>query len=132
MTKTQSMVTKVARQILDAEIAKFEAYEREVEEWYAEGDGRPVDAGGKGYTFPACIHGTSRWTDYDNICGPCEDGWGYFDWHREARYAVESAKYRLAAVEARQEWYRNCPQHYRMPDELNNALIKWIYEPILF
>lgn len=21
-----------------------------------------------------CEHGTNRWTDYDNICGPCEDG----------------------------------------------------------
>lgn len=21
-----------------------------------------------------CIHGTNQWTDYDNICGGCEDG----------------------------------------------------------
>lgn len=71
------------------------AYEQEVDDWYRSGPGRsprwreePVidgetgefvgidrwNAGGNGYTFPACIHGMSRWTDYDNICGGCEDG----------------------------------------------------------
>jgi hypothetical protein len=24
-----------------------------------------------------CFHGMSQWTDYDNICGACEDGYGY-------------------------------------------------------
>lgn len=132
MTNKQSMVTRVARQILDAEIAKFEQYEAEVADWYANGDGRSVADGGRGYSYPACVHGVSRWTDYDNICGPCEDGYGHFDWHREARYAVESAKSRLAAVEARQGWWDARPNGHRMPDELHNALIKWIYEPILF
>jgi hypothetical protein len=41
MTK-QSMVTRVARQILDAEIAKFEQYEADVADWYANGYGRSV------------------------------------------------------------------------------------------
>lgn len=65
-------------------------YEEEVRAWYASGDGRSPNwrveftedgepyqwnAGGRGYRFPACIHGTSLWTDYDNICGPCEDGY---------------------------------------------------------
>ena len=60
-------------------------YAAEVDAWYRSGDGRAPNwrtepdgrrwnAGGRGYTFPTCIHGTSRWTDYDNICGPCEDG----------------------------------------------------------
>ena len=28
-----------------------------------------------GYRAHYCIHGTNQWTDYDNICGPCEDGY---------------------------------------------------------
>jgi len=27
-----------------------------------------------GYRSHYCVHGTNNWTDYDNICGPCEDG----------------------------------------------------------
>lgn len=27
-----------------------------------------------GYRAHYCVHGTNQWTDYDNICGPCEDG----------------------------------------------------------
>lgn len=27
-----------------------------------------------GYRPHYCPHGTNLWTDYDNICGPCEDG----------------------------------------------------------
>lgn len=29
----------------------------------------------KGYGPEYCIHGTSLWTDYDNICGGCESGY---------------------------------------------------------
>lgn len=28
----------------------------------------------RGYRAHYCIHGTNQWTDYDNICGGCEDG----------------------------------------------------------
>lgn len=27
-----------------------------------------------GYRAHYCVHGTNQWTDYDNICGGCEDG----------------------------------------------------------
>ena len=39
-----------------------------------------------------CIHGTNQWTDYDNICGGCEDSLTVWDmaersaWDRHARY----------------------------------------------
>lgn len=62
------------------------AYEAEVRDWYENGDGRPVSEGGYGYTFPQCKHGSNLWTDYDNICGGCEDG---------------SSNVELAIVEAR-------------------------------
>lgn len=53
--------------------ARHAAYEAEVKAWYETGDGRPISEGGHGYAFPECIHGSSLWTDYDNICGWCED-----------------------------------------------------------
>jgi hypothetical protein len=28
----------------------------------------------RGHTPHYCVHGTNRWTDYDNICPGCEDG----------------------------------------------------------
>lgn len=28
----------------------------------------------QGYRPHYCEHGTNLWVDYDNICGPCEDG----------------------------------------------------------
>jgi hypothetical protein len=40
-------------------------YDAEVAAWHEEHPG---------YAFPTCIHGSSRWTDYDNICGWCEEG----------------------------------------------------------
>jgi hypothetical protein len=66
----------------------YAQYEEDVNAWYSRGDGRSpkwhvfiegddvyqANVGGKGYAYPECIHGASRWTDYDNICGPCEDG----------------------------------------------------------
>lgn len=48
-------------------------YDAEVKDWYENGDGRPSSEGGRGYRFPHCIHGTSLWTDYDNICFGCEE-----------------------------------------------------------
>lgn len=51
------------------------AYTAAVDDWYLNGDGRSTADGGRGYRFPHCPHGMSLWTDYDNICGPCEDGY---------------------------------------------------------
>ena len=39
----------------------------------------------EGHRPSTCIHGTNMWTDYDNICGACEEGLGL------RRMAVESA-----------------------------------------
>lgn len=32
------------------------------------------DCAKHGYRAQYCIHGTNQWTDYDNICGHCENG----------------------------------------------------------
>lgn len=33
-----------------------------------------ADCAKHGYRAQYCIHGTNQWTDYDNICGHCENG----------------------------------------------------------
>ncbi len=43
-----------------------------------------------------CEHGTNLWTDYDNICGPCEDGWSMGNGIDRRRYALSIASERTA------------------------------------
>ena len=50
----------------------------------------------EGYRPQFCIHGTNQWTDYDNICGGCEEGafTAYtrgMDLYRYARDVAEGA-----------------------------------------
>lgn len=47
-----------------------------------------------------CIHGTNLWTDYDNICGGCEDG--EFTQYSTAEQVREYAR-ALAEAEAARE-----------------------------
>src|SRR4051812_25868549 len=88
---------KLTRRIALAELKELKAreaeYRQERADWYRNGDGRSprwitknypdgrtrrVNMGGKGYSFPYCEHGSSLWTDYDNICGGCEDGYSVY------------------------------------------------------
>jgi hypothetical protein len=84
-----AMTRWIAMSILRQARKRQADYDQDVRDWYAAGDGRSpawitehdddgtprrVNMGGQGYRYPACIHGTSTWTEYDNICGPCEDG----------------------------------------------------------
>lgn len=47
-----------------------------------------------GYRPRTCEHGTSLWTDYDNICGPCEDGISMGDGMTRREFALDAAKRR--------------------------------------
>lgn len=80
---------------------------------------RAYNVGGQGHTYPSCIHGMSRWTDYDNICGGCEDGDNVFA---------------IASVDARSAWLRFCdrwefsvnaPQD--LPAELRTGIANWAF-----
>lgn len=42
-----------------------------------------------------CEHGTSRWTDYDNICGFCEDGLTMGDPMTRRSMALAEARERI-------------------------------------
>lgn len=70
------------------------AYLREVEEAHEEG-----------YRPPHCFHGTNLWTDYDNICGPCEDGLYDPRWHSTDSEEFNSTVEDWAEQIARQNRY---------------------------
>lgn len=104
-------------------------YDAEVTEWYENGDGKPpewvpamdgtsrmVNVGGRGYRFPSCIHGMSLWTDYDNICGGCEDSLSV------AQEAVGIARswYR------RWQWVMSAPSD--LPSQYKTDLVAWMIE----
>jgi hypothetical protein len=50
----------------------------------------------KGYRPHYCEHGTNRWTDYDNICGYCEEGQTMADPQQRRARALDDAKCRFA------------------------------------
>lgn len=53
-----------------------------------------------GYRPHFCEHGSSDWTDYDNICGPCEDGLTNGDGVQRRRRALDEAFTRWEKVDA--------------------------------
>lgn len=46
----------------------------------------------RGYRAHYCEHGTNQWVDYDNICGPCEDGRTMSDPMQRREFALYEAK----------------------------------------
>lgn len=114
--------------------AMYDAYEADVDDWYRNGDGRPTQAGGRGYSYPYCFHGTSRWTDYDNICGGCEDGFGHFDYLRELEVAKEMAKDAFKEFQDRIALYTDLDYKIRyrgLPITYDTTeLMAWIQDPI--
>lgn len=114
-----------------------DAYEADVKDWYENGEGADPDwrtesddeghewrwnAGGLGHTYPRCIHGTSLWTDYDNICGGCEDPMTVL---QEASYLARDWCDRY---QRRAEWVKNRPSD--MSVELTDALGTWVLESL--
>ncbi|AVD99408.1 hypothetical protein SEA_BILLNYE_239 [Streptomyces phage BillNye] len=124
---------KLTRRIALAELKELKAreaeYRAEREEWYRSGDGRRPhywtdpetgrthNYGGKGYTFPYCEHGSSRWTDYDNICGPCEDGYSVY------QLAIWNAEEKVSAYRERCDWVLSAPKH--LDPDTKSELVKW-------
>ncbi|UUG69551.1 hypothetical protein SEA_SHAM_251 [Streptomyces phage Sham] len=131
-----AMTRREALKILRALKKREAEYRAERAEWYRSGDGRspkwyqgpdddrPYNYGGKGYAFPyACVHGSSAWTDYDNICGPCEDGYSIY------QIAIWEATERVAKVNERIEWLSDAPDALRHTD-MHRDLIEWALSPI--
>lgn len=59
------------KRVLQVAARVFAGYERDYAEYLelCEIDRRD------GFRSRSCEHGTDNWTDYDNICGACEDGY---------------------------------------------------------
>lgn len=130
----------MTRKVALAELRKLKAREAEFQaerdEWYRSGDGRspkwyqgpdddrPYNYGGKGYSFPAaCVHGSSAWTDYDNICGPCEDGYSIY------QLAIWSAQGKVSEYNKRVDWLLSAPDALRHTD-MYRELIDWVASPL--
>jgi hypothetical protein len=45
-----------------------------------------------------CEHGKTQWVDYDNICGPCEDGVTMRDGVQRREFALDEAKRKEKAI----------------------------------
>jgi hypothetical protein len=124
----------MTKRVALAELRKLKAreaeYRAEVDEWYRSGDGRrpnyrtnpetgrTVNYGGKGYSFPYCEHGSSRWTDYDNICGGCEDGTDIY------QLAIWAAQEKVAEYNRRFEWVISAPSS--LDPDIKRELIDWV------
>lgn len=138
------LVLTIARRVLASIRAREAEYAKDVREWYEEGDGqspnwvaastqewfdpewdnpdRMVNIGGRGYSYPACIHGSSLWTDYDNICGGCEDS------TTATRAAVEIADGIVREFNKRLDWASAAPRN--LPRELSSEIWKYVCEPV--
>jgi hypothetical protein len=124
---------RVALAVLRALKAREAEYRAEVDEWYRCGDGRrprwitktredgstrQINMGGKGYSFPYCEHGSSLWTDYDNICGGCEDGTDIY------QLAIWEAQEKVAEYNRRFEWVISAPSS--LDPDTKRELIDWV------
>ena len=72
----------------------------------------------EGYRPHYCIHGTNQWTDYDNICGPCEEGLTLY------QLALYSAHDDVRTFEQRMALYRAAVD-LDAPQVVRDALSNW-------
>jgi hypothetical protein len=129
---------KIYKRVVLSELRKFKAadeeYRQDREDWYRTGDGRSPDwyqgpdderlynYGGKGYGYPYCPHGSSLWTDYDNICGGCEDGSTVY------QLAIWSAQEKVAEYNRRVDWLLDAPKSLGW--DVKRDLLDWAVKPI--
>lgn len=81
MSSKSSKKMKLALLLLQERRAHFAAWEEQCAEERKQG-----------YRPSACVHGTNNWTDYDNICGPCEDGLGWWNFQTQALDCLNEAE----------------------------------------
>lgn len=84
----------------------------------------------QGYRPERCIHGRYQWTDYDPICGGCEDGvLASYDLHQQA---LEAGKADAAEFERRIDLVNalTARGHSSPPEEVLVQLRTWAVEPV--
>lgn len=107
---------KLAVILLNSYRNRFAEYEEECNE-YAK----------QGYRPHYCIHGTNQWTDYDNICGGCEDGENY--WNRETfgKIAIREAQGAMDTMKERIDLYVKLSKDHA---PIHDDLAAWVSEPV--
>lgn len=114
----KSKIMSVAKRHLDAYRAQFAAHEVEKREAWARGE-----------MLHYCVHGTNLWTDYDPMCGPCEDGYGYWDYLTFAGLALAEAKADYVRFEERLSLYVKL-SNMGAPADALFSLTEWVSEPV--
>lgn len=107
---------KLAVILLNSYRNRFAEYEEECNE-YAK----------QGYRPHYCIHGTDQWTDYDNICGGCEDGENYWHYDSFGKIAVREAQAAMDEMHKRIDLYVKLSKD-RAP--IHDDLAAWVSEPV--
>jgi hypothetical protein len=83
----------------------------------------------QGYRPHYCIHGTNQWTDYDNICGPCEEG--YIDQELALQWAHNEMRQWIERMTIVNTFHRDAQaKGARVPAELALAMGEWTAEPL--
>ena len=116
-TKTPTFILKLAAKIFAFYGTQWAAYDAECAEYAAQG-----------YRPHTCFHGTSLWVDYDVMCGPCEDGYGWFDPMLYRQMALREAHAAYDSFNIRLEVYTKASSMNAPIDHGN--MIKWVGAPL--
>lgn len=73
-----------------------------------------------------CEHGTNLWVDYDNICGPCEDGISMRYPEQRREFAEDEAERRLDAFFKAFEAMSVLKTLYMLPPEAESKISEMI------
>lgn len=113
---------------LNATVAKLAVSKlAEVRNMYAEHDEHKRECYRQGFRPHYCAHGVNQWTDYDAMCGECEDGRSYFDYETEALDAIAYAKAQHTKMEVRADLVVKLAA---MGAPVSSELAAWVAEPI--
>jgi hypothetical protein len=116
-TKTPTFILKLAVKIFALYGKQWEAYDAECAEYAAQG-----------YRPYSCFHGTSLWSDYDVMCGACEDGYGWFDPMLYRQMALSEAKRAYEEFDERLSIYTKASAKHAPMDY--GKMILWVSEPL--
>lgn len=112
---------------LTARLRLYAEYHVAESDFYAAEAEKPQ---GLRHTMPYCVHGVSRWADYDCACFACEEGYGSWSGERETEDAYFMA---VAAVKERDRRQALAMPLYRergIDTDLTVRLVQWSWEPV--
>ena len=110
-------IIRLALHIFNWYAKEWAKYERDCEDYAKDG-----------YRPSRCFHGTYLWTDYDPMCGPCEDGYGWFDPMLYRQLAISEAKQAFKAMDERLDIYVKASK-LGLPMD-HSKTIPWVSEPL--